>query len=104
MNIKYPKWDKRSLENGENIFWMWIKEVFYGGMQEMKKLGRRSSKIGKKKFLDSDKKFWKIYSRCSNGVNKKYLEWDKGSSENGENIFWMWIKEVFMVECQKFKN
>ena len=73
-------------------------------MQEIQELGRRSSKIGKKKFLDSDKKFWKIYSRCSEGVNKKDPKWDKWSLENGENIFWKWIKDVFMVECQKFKN
>ena len=30
---------------------------FYSGMQEIQELGRRSSKIGKKKFLGSEKKF-----------------------------------------------
>ena len=49
-------------------------------MQEIQELGSRTSKIGKKKFLDSDKKFWKIYSRCSKGVNKKHAKWDKRSS------------------------
>ena len=33
-------------------------------MQEIQELGRRSSKIGEKKFFDSDKKLWKRYSRC----------------------------------------
>ena len=70
-------------------------------MQENQELGRRSSKIGKKKFLESDKKFWKIYSRCSKGVNIKHSKWDKISSEN---IFWMRIQEVYMVECKKVKN
>ena len=104
MNIKYPKWDKRGSENGENIFWMWIKEVFYGGMQEIKELGRRSCKIGKKKFLDLDKKFRKIYSKSSKGVNIKHSNWDKRSSENRENMFWKRIQEFFIVECKKFKN
>ena len=31
----------------------------------------RNSRIGKKMFIESDKKFLKIYSRCSEGVNKK---------------------------------
>ena len=53
---------------------------FYGGMEEIQELGRRSSKIRKTKFLDSDKKFWKIYSRCSKGVNKKLSKWDKRRS------------------------
>ena len=53
---------------------------FYGGMEEIQELGRRSSKIRKKKFLDSDKKFWEIYSRCSKGVNKKLSKWDKRRS------------------------
>ena len=53
---------------------------FYGVMQEIQELGRRSSKIGKKKFLDSDKKVWKIYSRCSKGVNKKNSKLDKRRS------------------------
>ena len=73
-------------------------------MQENQKLGRRSSKIGKKKFLDSDKKFWKIYSRCSKGVNIKHSKWDKRSQENGENIFWKRIQKDFIVECNIFKN
>ena len=30
---------------------------FYNAIQDIQELGRRSSKIGKKKFLDSDKKF-----------------------------------------------
>ena len=30
---------------------------FYTGMQDIQELGRISSKIGEKKFLDSDKKF-----------------------------------------------
>ena len=50
-------------------------------MQDIHELGRISSKIGKKKFWDSDKKFWKIYSRCSKGVNIKHSRWDKSSSE-----------------------
>ena len=45
---------------------------FYGGMEEIQELGRRGSKIRKTNLLDSDKKFWKIYSRCSKGVNKKH--------------------------------
>ena len=53
---------------------------FYGGMEEIQELGRRSSKIRKKKFLDSDKKFWEIYSRCSKGMNKKLSKWDKRRS------------------------
>ena len=73
-------------------------------MQEIHKLGRRSSKIGKKKLLGSDKMFGNIYTRCSKGVNKKYWEWDKRSSENGINIFWNRIQEVFTVECKIFKN
>ena len=77
---------------------------FYCGMQEIKELGRRSSKIGKKKFLDSDKKFWKIYSRCCKCVNIKHSKWDKRSFENGINIFWNRIQEVFMVECKKINN
>ena len=70
-------------------------------MQDIQELGRISSKIGKKKSLDSDKKFWKIYWRCSKGVNIKHSNWDKRSSEN---IFWKRIQEVFIVECKKFKN
>ena len=70
-------------------------------MEEIQELGRRSSKIRKHKFLDSDKKFWEIYSRCSKGVNKKLSKWDKRRSKN---IFWKRMKEVFMVECKKFKN
>ena len=50
---------------------------FYGAKQENQELGRRSYKIWKKKFLDSDKKFWKIYSRCSKGVNIKHSKWNK---------------------------
>ena len=73
-------------------------------MQEIQDLGRRSSKIGKKKFLDSYKKFLKIYSRCSKTVNIKHSNWYKKNSENGINIFWKRIKDVFMVECKKFKN
>ena len=30
---------------------------FYSAIQDIHELGRRSSKIGKKKLLDSDKKF-----------------------------------------------
>ena len=74
---------------------------FYGGMQENQVLGRISSKIRKTKFLDSDKKFWKIYSRCCKGVNIKHSKWDKTSSEN---IFWKSIQDVFIVECKIFKN
>ena len=74
---------------------------FYSGMQEIQKLGRRTSKIRKKMFLDSDKKFWKIYSRCSKGVNIKHSKCDK---INSENIFWKRIQVVFTVECKKFKN
>ena len=70
-------------------------------MQEIQELGRVSSKIGKKKFLDSDKKFWKIYSRCGKGVNITHTKYDKRRSEN---IFWKGIQEVFIVECKKFKN
>ena len=70
-------------------------------MENIQELGRISSKIWKKKFLDSDKKFWKIYSRCSKGVNIKNSKWDKRSLEN---IFWKRIQEVFTVECKKFKN
>ena len=77
---------------------------FYAGMEEILELGRRCSKIGKKKLVDSDKKFWKIYSSCSKGVNKKHSKWDKRSSENGENIFWKRIKEGFLVEWKIFKN
>ena len=73
---------------------------FYGGMQDIQELRRRSSKTGKKRFLDSDIKFWKIYSRCSKGVNIKHSKWDKISSEN---IFWKRIQEVFIVECKIFK-
>ena len=53
---------------------------FYSGMQDIQELGRISSKIGKKKFLDSDKKFWKIYSRCSKVVNIKHSNREKRSS------------------------
>ena len=74
---------------------------FYGGMQEIQELGRSSSKIGTKKFLDSDKKVWKIYSRCSKGVNKKHSKCDKRSLEN---IFWKRTLEVFLAEWKKFKN
>ena len=74
---------------------------FYGGMQENQELGRKSSKIRKTMFLDSDKKFWKIYSRCSKWLIIKHLKWDKKSSEN---IFWKRIQEVFVVECKKIKN
>ena len=74
---------------------------FYGGMQENQELGRISSKIRKTKFLDSDKKFWKIYSRCSKCVNIKHLKWDKRSSEK---IFWKRIQDVFIVECKIVKN
>ena len=49
-------------------------------MQDIQELERINSKIGKKKFLDSDKKLWKIYSRCSKGVNIKHSKWDKRSS------------------------
>ena len=73
-------------------------------MQEIQELESRSSNAGKNKYLDSDKKFWKIYSRCSNGVNIKHSKWDKRSSENRVNIFWKRIKEVSMLECKKFKN
>ena len=72
--------------------------------EKILELGWRSPQIGRKKFLDSDTKFWKIYSRCSKGVKIKHSKWDKRSSENGENIFWKRIKEVSMVECKKFKN
>ena len=75
--------------------------IFYNGLQDIPELRRISSKIGKKYFLNSDKKFWKIYSRCSKGLNIKHLKWDKSSSEN---IFWKRIREVFMVECKKYKN
>ena len=34
VNKKYSKWDKRSSENEENIFWKWINDVF---MAECKK-------------------------------------------------------------------
>ncbi len=54
---------------------------FYGGMQDIQDLGRISSKICKKKFLDSNKKFWKIYSRCSKGVNIKHSNWDKRGTD-----------------------
>ena len=74
---------------------------FYGGMQENQELGRISSKIRKTKFLDSDKKFLKIYSWCCKGVNIKHSKWDKRSSEN---IFWKRIQEVFIVECKICKN
>ena len=74
---------------------------FYSGMQEIQELLRRTSKIGKKKFLDSDKKFWKIYSRCSKGVNIKHSKWDKSSSEN---IFLKRIREVFIGQYKIFKN
>ena len=60
---------------------------FYGGMQEKQELGRISSKIRKTKFLDSDKKFLKIYSWFCNGVNIKHLKWDKRYSERGFKIF-----------------
>ena len=69
-------------------------------MQEIQELGRRSSKIGKKKFLDSDKKLWKIYSGCCKGVNIKHSKWDKRSSEN---IFRKRIQEIFIVEYKIFK-
>ena len=49
-------------------------------MQEIQELERKSSKIGKKKFLHSDKKFWKISSRCSHGMNIKHSKRDKRSS------------------------
>ena len=49
-------------------------------MHEIQELGRRSSKMGKKKLLDTDKKFRKIYSICFNGVNKKHSKLDKRSS------------------------
>ena len=73
-------------------------------MQKIHKLGRRSSKIGKKKFLNLDKKFWKRYSRSCKGVNIKHSKRDKRGSESGINIFWNRIQEVFIVECKKFKN
>ena len=60
-------------------------------MQEIQELGRISSEIGKKKFLDSDKNFWKIYSRCSKGLSIKDSKWDKSSSEN---ILWKRIRDV----------
>ena len=70
-------------------------------MQNIQKLGRISSKIWKKKFLDSDKKFWKIYSRCCKGVNIKHScdikEVMKIYSERG-------FKEVFIVQYKIFKN
>ena len=87
------------------MFWKYIlkedSRSFYSGMQEIQELGRISSKIRKKKFLDSDKKFWKIYSRCCKGENTKHSKWCKRSSEN---IFWKRILEVFIVQCMKFKN
>ena len=70
-------------------------------MPEIQELGRISSKIGKKKFLDSEKKFWMIYSICCKGVNIKHSKWDKRRSEN---IFQKRIQEVFIVEFKKFKN
>ena len=70
-------------------------------MKEIQELERKSSKIGKKKFLHSDKKFWKIYSRCSKGVNIKYSKRDKRSSEN---IFLKRIEEVFIMQYKIFKN
>ena len=70
-------------------------------MQDIQELGRISSKIGKNKFLDSDKKFWKIYSRCCKGLNIKHAKWYKSSSEN---IFCKRIQELFMAECKKFNN
>ena len=68
-------------------------------MQDIQELGRISSKIGKNKFLDSDKMFWKIYSRSSKCVNIKHLKWDKRSSEK---IFWKRIQDVFIVEYKIF--
>ena len=62
------------------IYSEWEFKKFYGGMEEIQELGRRSSKIRKMMFLDSDKKFWKIYARCSKGVNKKHSKLDKRSS------------------------
>ena len=70
-------------------------------MQDIQELGRISSKIGKKKFLDLDKKFRKIYSKSSKGVNIKHSNWDKRSSEN---IFGKRIQEVFIVQYKIFKN
>ena len=70
-------------------------------MQHIQELERISSKIGKKKYLDSDKTFWKIYSRCCKGVNIEHPKWDKRSSEN---IFCKRIQELFMAECKKFNN
>ena len=49
-------------------------------MQEIQELRRTSSKIGKKKLLDTDKKFRKINSICFKGVNKKHSKLDKRSS------------------------
>ena len=72
-------------------------------MYEIQELGRRSSKILKNKFLDSYKKFLKIYWKCSKTVNIKHSNWYKRSSGNGVNIFWKRIKESFIVECKKFK-
>ena len=103
VNIKYSKWDKRS----------WAKYIlkedsrsFNGGMQEIQELGRRSSKIGKKKFLDSDKKFLKIYSRCSKGVNKntqsEIKEVHKIYSKRGFKKFLWWNARYSRIEKKKF--
>ena len=73
-------------------------------MQEIQEFGRRSSKIWKKKFLESYKKFWNIYSRCSKVVYIKNSHWEIRSSGNGVNIFGKMIKEVIMVLFKKFKN
>ena len=76
------------------MFWKWGKYIlkddwrsFYGGMQNIQELGRRSSKIGKKKFLDSYKKFWNIYSRCSKVLYIKNSHWEIRCSGSGVNIF-----------------
>ena len=72
VNIKHSKWNKEVHKiYSERGF-----KKFYSGMQEIQELGRRISKIGKKKFLDSDKRFWMIYSWFPKGVNTKHLKWD----------------------------
>ena len=72
MNIKHSKWNKEVLK----IILKVDSRSFYSGMQDIQELGRISSKIGKNKVLDSDKKLIKIYSRCPKGVNTKQSKWD----------------------------
>ena len=104
VNIKHSKWNKEV----HKIILKEDSRSFYSGMQDIQELGRIRSKIGKNKFLDSDKKLKKIYSRCSKGLNIKHSKWNKEVhkiySERGFKKFLQWNARYSRIGKNKFKN